>query len=132
VTIRGSLVALGSVLEEWLPTEDGPVVVGVDGAPGTEPGGEPVCEVDWVGFVAVPGASAAPVDWPDDSGVGAVEPVGAVGLVGPAFGLAFAVVVVAAAVVVVVVGSGVTSWGGTLGGPPEPNAHPSTLPGGGV
>jgi hypothetical protein len=79
-----------------------------------------VCDVDALGFDTEPGACAAPVDGPGGSGLATL---------GPELGLETTVVVVAAVVVVVV---GVTSCGGTLGGPPDPNAHPSTLPGVGV
>jgi hypothetical protein len=120
-TIRGALVVLVSVVEEWLPPEDAPVVVVVAGAPGVETGAEPVCGAGGVGLASEAGAAGAPVGCPDDPRVETV---------GLEFGLGFAVVVVVGAVVVVVVG--VTSWGGTLGGPPDPNAHPSVLPGGGV
>lgn len=121
MTTRGALVIFVFVVEEWLLPEDAPVVVVVAWAPGVEAGAESVCEVDGVGFATEAGCSVAPVDCPDDPGVETF---------GLEFGLGFAVVVVVAAVVVVVVG--VTSWGGTLGGPPDPNAHPSVLPGGGV
>jgi hypothetical protein len=118
-------VVFGSVVEERLPPEDAPVVVVVDWALGVEPGGEPmcevVCEVDAMGFATEAGASVAPVGCPDDSGVETL---------GLELGLGFAVVAVVVAVVVVVVG--VTSWGGTLGCPPDPNAQPSVLPGGGL
>jgi hypothetical protein len=80
-----------------------------------------VCEVDGVGFVGDGRAPVAPADCPGGPGLETL---------GLALGLGPAVVVVVATVVLVVVV--VTSWGGTLGGPPDPNAHPSTLPGGGV
>jgi hypothetical protein len=124
LTIRGVLVVFVSVVEEWLPPEDGPVVVVVGWAAGVEPGGESVCEVGGATAAPEAGASVAPVDCPDAG----VDTLGSE--LGLGIAAAAAVVVVVAAVVVVVVG--VTSWGETLGGPPDPNAHPSVLPGGGV
>jgi hypothetical protein len=97
-------------------------VVVVEWATGAGLGGESVCDVDGLGFATAAGASAAPPGCPDTAGAEALR---------LELGLGSAVVVVVGAVVVVVVVV-VTSWGGTLGGAPDPNAHPSMLPGGGV